>query len=51
MATPCQKFSLRKGDFSQVEWAARDTLGHPIYPELTLSQQDEVIEAVSEFSG
>ena len=28
-----------------------ETLALPIYPELTLSQQDQVIAAVSEFTG
>ena len=51
LATPCRKFGYQEGDLPQAERASRETLALPLYPELTLAQQDEVIKAVSEFVG
>ena len=49
LATPCRKFGYKEGDFPHTEKASRETFALPLYPELTLSQQDEVIAAVSAF--
>ncbi|MCQ3935871.1 MAG: transcriptional regulator [Chloroflexi bacterium] len=51
LAEPCRKFGYKEGDFPHAEQAARETLALPLYPELTLEQQDEVIAAVKEFVG
>ncbi len=49
LTEPCRKFGYKEGDFPHAELASRETLALPLYPELTLEQQDEVIAAVKEF--
>jgi len=49
LATPCRKFGYKEGDFPHAEKASRETFALPLYPELTLSQQDQVIAAVCAF--
>ncbi len=49
LATPCRKFGYKEGDFPHAEKASIETFALPLYPELTLSQQDEVIAAVCAF--
>lgn len=49
LAEPCRKFGYKEGNFPHAEKAAKETLALPLYPELTLEQQDEVIAAVKEF--
>ncbi len=51
LATPCRKFGYKEGDFPHAEKASRETFALPLYPELTLSQQDDVIAAVGGFVG
>ncbi|HET6441539.1 MAG TPA: DegT/DnrJ/EryC1/StrS family aminotransferase [Phycisphaerae bacterium] len=41
----------KKGDFPHSEQAAKEVLAIPVYPELTLAQQDEVVAAVLEAIG
>ena len=49
LSIPCRKYGYKEGDFPHAEKAAKETLALPLYPELTLKQQDEVIAAVREF--
>jgi dTDP-4-amino-4,6-dideoxygalactose transaminase len=51
LSTPCRKFGYKEGDFPHAELASRETLALPLYPELTLDQQDVVIRALAEFLG
>jgi dTDP-4-amino-4,6-dideoxygalactose transaminase len=51
LATPCRRFGYKEGDFPYAEMASRETLALPLYPELTMAQQDQVIDAVDEFVG
>jgi dTDP-4-amino-4,6-dideoxygalactose transaminase len=39
----------KEGDFPESEKAAKETIAIPIYPELTVQQQEEVVEAITEF--
>jgi dTDP-4-amino-4,6-dideoxygalactose transaminase len=48
LSEPCKKFGYKTGDFPHAEKASSQTLALPLYPELTVSQQDEVIAAVKE---
>jgi dTDP-4-amino-4,6-dideoxygalactose transaminase len=49
LSTPCRKFGYKEGDLPHAERASCETLALPLYPELTIEQQDQVISAVAEF--
>ncbi len=51
LSMPCRKFGYQEGDFPQAERASHETLALPLYPELTLEQQNKVIQTVGEFVG
>lgn len=44
-----RSLGYKEGDLPVVEQACKETLGLPIFPELTQSQQETVVEAVKEF--
>lgn len=44
-----QYLGYKKGTFPESEKAAQETLALPIYPELTTSQQDYVVDKIKEF--
>ncbi|MCK5236399.1 MAG: DegT/DnrJ/EryC1/StrS family aminotransferase, partial [Deltaproteobacteria bacterium] len=44
-----KELGYKKGDFPETEKAAKETLALPIYPALTLKQQQYVVEKISEF--
>jgi dTDP-4-amino-4,6-dideoxygalactose transaminase len=46
----CFRFlGQREGDFPHAERAARETLALPVYPELTLRQQEYVVDSIRSF--
>lgn len=49
LSIPCRTFGYKEGDFPHAERASQETLALPLYPELTVEQQDMVIQAVAEF--
>jgi len=49
LSVPCRTLGYTEGDFPHAELASRETMALPLYPELTISQQDEVISAMREF--
>lgn len=49
LSVPCRTYGYTEGDFPQAEKASKETLALPLYPEMSLAQQDEVIAAVREF--
>jgi len=51
LSKPCRKLGYQEEDFPYAERASRETLALPLYPELAIEQQDEVIAVVSEFVG
>jgi dTDP-4-amino-4,6-dideoxygalactose transaminase len=51
LSIPCRKYGYKEGDFPHAELAGRETVALPLYPEMTLAQQDRVIAAVREFTG
>jgi dTDP-4-amino-4,6-dideoxygalactose transaminase len=39
----------KEGDFPETEKAARETFALPVFPELTLEQQEYVVNAIHDF--
>ncbi len=51
LSAPCRRFGYKEGDYPYAERASQETLALPLYPELAVEQQDQVIKAVIEFVG
>ncbi len=51
LSTPCRKLGYQEGNYPHAERASQETLALPLYPELTVQQQAEVVVAVKEFVG
>lgn len=49
LSTPCKKLGYSEGEFPCAERASQETLALPLYPELTGTQQDKVLNTVKEF--
>jgi dTDP-4-amino-4,6-dideoxygalactose transaminase len=49
LSMPCRKLGYQEGSFPYAEKASQETLALPLYPELTVEQQDQVIDAIYEF--
>jgi dTDP-4-amino-4,6-dideoxygalactose transaminase len=44
-----KEFGYREGDLPESEAAANAVLSLPIYPELSTTQQDYVVDAISDY--
>jgi dTDP-4-amino-4,6-dideoxygalactose transaminase len=51
LSIPCRLFGYKEGDYPHAERASQETLALPLYPELTVQQQDAVVQAVAEFAS
>lgn len=51
MQAALRDLGYREGEFPESERAAREVLALPIYPELSLDEQERVVEAVTAFFG
>jgi dTDP-4-amino-4,6-dideoxygalactose transaminase len=48
---PCFEYlGYRRGDFPAAERAANESLAIPIYSELTMDQQQTIVDAIAEFA-
>ena len=49
ITTPCKGLGYKENDFPVAERASRETLALPLYPELSETQQDQVVSAIRKF--
>jgi len=51
LSVPCQKLGYQIGNFPNAEKASLETLALPLYPEMTIEQQNKVVETIMTYGA